>query len=442
MLDKMLMKMMEPMMDNRMEDMLTKPYPKNLFAMTTMMEKLTPTAVVEAGMRAESGEPLTRPIGSPNVLSPWNDLLLNPKQLFELPSKDYKTISSETVIGPKAVRPLKLSMPIMITGMSLGGSLSKPMKTALAKGATMAGTSTNTGESAVTPYERENAELLIGQYNRGGWLNTPEQLEQVDAIEVQFGQGAFGGAITDETDSSEVTEELKDIWNLQEGEDAVINSRFPNTESPSDIVSLIKKLKTNYEVPVGVKIAASDYVEYELEIVTEANADFITIDGSEGGTSSAPPTLQDTVGLPTLQGLVRTVDWLEKNNKRGDLSVIIAGGLKTPAHFLKALALGADAVYIGSIALMAAMQSQMTKALPQDPPPQIAMYSGELKDELNVEEAAKHLNNFLISSVTEMKMAAQSLGKTALRDLNRCDLVTVSDRLAGFANIRSAYDHR
>lgn len=190
-----LMKMMDPVFDEAVSKMLTEDYQDNPFLLATIAEKMTPRAIIEAGMRAESGKVLSRPLGSPVVLSPWNKVLLNPKQLFELPVASTLAISTKTVIGPGAKKPLALDIPILITGMSYGGSLSLPMKVALARGASLAGTATNTGESAVTDEERDDAKFLIGQYNRGGWLSGPEQLGRLDAIEIQLGQGAWGGAV-------------------------------------------------------------------------------------------------------------------------------------------------------------------------------------------------------------------------------------------------------
>lgn len=436
------MKMMDPMMDDVLIKMLTEDYPDNPFVMTTIGQKLTPMAIVEAGIRAELGTELMRPIGSPVVLSPWEKILLSGKQLFQFPTQDLNQIDTKTVIGPNATKPLQLDIPIMITGMSYGGSLSLQMKMALAKGASMAGTSSNTGESAVTNEERDNAKYLIGQYHRGGWLNTQEQLERLDAIEVQFGQGAFGGAVESTAKANTIGEHLRMTWHLKEGEDGIISSRFPNVNTPQDVVNLIANLKDQYDVPIGIKIAGSDYIEQEMEVIAQTNADYIVIDGAEGGTAVAPPTLEDHMGLPTLHTLGRTVDWLVENNARNRFSLIAGGGLKTPGHFLKAMALGADAVYIGSIALMAALQSQMTIALPQAPAPQLALYIGKLNDQLDIDKAALHLANFLKSSVTEMKLAVQATGKNAIKELDRNDLVTVDRDLAEFLKIRYAASPR
>lgn len=436
------MRMIDPMMDDAMIKMMTKDYTDNPVTTMTIAEKLTPLAIIEAGIRAELGKELSRPIGSPIVLSPWEKILMTPKQLFQLPTPSVNDIDTKTVIGKNSKRPLVLDIPIMITGMSYGGSLSLQMKMALAKGASMAGTSTNTGESAVTNEERDSAQYLIGQFNRGGWLNDREQLERLDAIEVQLGQGAFGGSVESTVKANTIGNHLRAAWHLKEGEDAVITSRLPNVNTSQDVINLLNSLKEQYDVPVGIKIAGTDFIEQELEVIAQTKVDYIVVDGSEGGTAAAPPTLEDNVGLPTLYSLVRAADWLKENNVRDRFTLIASGGLKSPGHFLKAMALGADAVYIGSIALMAALQTQMAKALPQAPPPQIALYVGKLKEELDIDKAAQNLSNFLKSSIAEMKLAVQAVGKNALKELNRADLVTVDRDLAEFMRIRYAGSHR
>ena len=437
-----LMKMLDPMMDETTVKMMTEEYSDNPLVLLTVAEKLSPRALIEAAMRAEAGKELSRPLGSPVMLSPWTKLYLNSKQLFELPSTDYTTIGTQTVIGPHAKKPLAIDIPVLITGMSYGGSLSLQMKIALAKGAGAAGTATNTGESAVTDEEREAAKFLIGQYHRGGWLSGPEQLGRLDAIEIQLGQGAWGGAVDEPIPSSDIGEHLRQAWHLQRDQDTAINSRMSGKDTSQDIIAMINKMKAQYDVPIGIKIAATDYIEYELAVIAQTKADYIVIDGAEGGTAGSPPTLQDDLGLPTLHGLVRAVDYLTDYDLRDRFSLIVAGGMATPGHFLKALALGADAIYIGSIALMAAMHTQAAKVMPQAPPSQLALYKGKMNDKLDVDSAAYHLTNFLNSCKAEMQLAAQAMSKQSLKELSRDDLVAVDRDLAEFAGIRYAASHR
>lgn len=430
MLNELMLRLLNPVTDDLLKSMLTKPYSDNPFVMTTTFEKLSLRAVLEAGMRAETGQPLSRPMGSPLRLSPWEQILLNPRQLFQLPTPDETSIDTTITIGPRAQKPLVLETPILVTGMSYGGSLNLPLKIALAKGASMAGTATNTGESAVSMEERSTAQYLIGQYNRGGWLNTPEQLKQVDAIEVQLGQGAWGGAVSSSVNEESMDEHLRALWKVDEGGNTGKKSRFPNINTPQDIINLINKLKEDYQVPVGIKIAATHFIEKELEVIAQTQADFLVIDGQEGGTAAAAPTLEDDMGLPTLFGLGRTINWLRKQGKRNRFTVIAAGGFRTPGEMLKALALGADAVYIGSIAILAALQSQIGKALPDHPAHQLALYDGLFRDELDIEEGSRHLANFLFSCQAEIKMALQAMGKTRITELGREDLVSLNSELA------------
>lgn len=425
-----MLKLLNPLTDDMSNSLLTEDYANNPLVMMTVMEKLTLRGIVEAGMRAQTGKVLSRPLGSPLKTSPWEKLLLNPRQLFELPAENQDAIDTKVVIGPKSNKPLILDTPIMITGMSYGGSLSLAMKRALAKGAALANTATNTGESAVSQEERSAAKYLIGQYNRGGWLNDPEQLKQLDGIEVQLGQGAWGGAVASTMDTSKMDDHLRELWQVKPGESTGKKARFPNVNTPQDIINLVNSLKDQYDVPIGIKIAGTHFMERELEVIARTKADFITVDGQEGGTAAAAPTLEDDMGLPALFAIARTVDWLKKQGLREKYTVIGAGGLSTPGEMLKALALGADAVYIGSIALMATIQSQMTKALPQSTVPQLALYDGKLTEQFDQDEGSRHLANFLQSCRAEMVMALQAMGKSSIRQLGREDLVCLDRELA------------
>ncbi|KAJ49874.1 glutamate synthase domain-containing protein 2 [Clostridium tetanomorphum] len=440
MLDKVVNSIMNNLSDEMTLQILTKDYPENFFVMATAAEKLSIRAIVEACIRGESGKVLERTYGSPNVQSQWNKLFLNGRQLFNMPTEKLDNISTEVAIGKNCVKPLVLSIPVMITGMSYGGSLSLKAKLALAKGASLVGTATNTGESGVCKEEREAASILIGQYNRGGWLRSKEDLEKLDAIEIQMGQGAWGGAVPTRIPSNEIGEHLRNTWSLQKGEDAEKGSRMEGINSPEDLVKLVSNLKNQYGIPVGIKIAASHFIEKELDIITSTEADFIVIDGAEGGTSSAPPTLEDDMGIPTLFALNRTANYLQQKGVKDKYDLIITGGLKTPGEFLKALALGAKAVYIGSIAVIATIQSQIIKTITYESTPQLVLYEGNLKEELDVDKGAKTLSNFLTSCKEEMKLALSAMGKTNIDQLTKEDLVCVDKELSAVLNIGYAGD--
>lgn len=419
----------DAMMDSLLSRMLQDPYTENLISTVSMFQKLGLRQIIEAGMRAETGKPISRPLGSPVVLSEWQKLLLNPVTLHRLPTQDGVEINATTVIGPRAQHPLELEIPILISGMSYGSALSLKSKVALAKAATMAGTASNSGEAPLVPAERAAAKRFIGQYNRGGWMNDPESLRQLDAIEIQLGQGAQAAAPMGMS-AWQIGEDLRHLKGLRPGQDAPIHTRLPGVDTPGDFIALVRRLKDEYGVPVGLKFAATHWLERELAIALEAGIDYVVIDGAEAGTHGGPPTLQDDVGLPTLHALARASRFIEKRGQKGDVSIIAAGGLTTPGHFLKAMSLGATACYIGSIALVAMMQSQMTKATAFEPATQLALYLGKFKEKLEVEPAAEHLAKFLKSCVDEMKQVAYALGKTDLAQFDRSDLVCVDTTLA------------
>ncbi|MBU5484801.1 FMN-binding glutamate synthase family protein [Clostridium sp. MSJ-11] len=430
MIKNMMTNMMNSLSDDLMVNILTKDYPENFFVMATAAEKLSIMAIVEACMRGESGKTLQRTYGSPNVQSQWNKIFLNGRQLFQMPTESLDSINTQVVIGKNAKKPLTISMPIMITGMSYGGSLSLKTKIALAKGASMAGTSSNTGESGVCKEEREAAKLLIGQYNRGGWLRKQEDLEQLDAIEIQLGQGAWGGAVPTQIPSNQIGEHLRNTFGLQEGEDAKKGSRMEGINNEDDLVNLVKNLRETYGVPVGIKIGSTHFLEKELDVITKTEVDYIVLDGAEGGTSSAPPILEDDMGLPTLFTLARASKYLKEKGLDDKIDLIIAGGLKTPGEFLKALALGAKAVYIGSIALIATIQSQIIKTLTNETTPQLVLYGGKLTDDLDEDRGAETLSNFLMSCQEEMKLSLAAMAKTDITQLTKEDLMSVDRELS------------
>ncbi len=419
---------------------ITDNYTRSNFALYPVLQKVGIRPMVEANLRATDGEVLDRPLGSPVVLSPWEKLLLSPVHLCRMPIDEKSEITTAAVIGPTAQRPVKLAVPIAISGMSWGSALSLPVKAALAKAASMVGTATNTGEAPLLPEERHEARILIGQYSRGKLISKPEELKQLDAIEIQLGQGAQAAAPVFQP-SRFIGEDIRAFTNSPEGKPSRIPTRIKGVSNLSEFYQLVRELK-QYGVPVGVKFAATDHMEEELAILVEAGVDYVVVDGAEAGTHAGPTILQDDMGLPTLIALARTVNFLEEEGVRGQVSVIAAGGLTTPGHFLKALALGADVIYIGTIALIGLLHTQLTKAVPFEPPTQLELYTGKLKDKLDIDKAAENLANFIHSSVEEMKMACYALGKPSTAAVDRSDLCTVDRDLARLCRIRWAYDSK
>ncbi|NLL45134.1 MAG: FMN-binding glutamate synthase family protein [Mollicutes bacterium] len=431
-------RLINPIVDRYIKKMFTNEYGNNPIIALTMLKKLGVKDVIEAEIRAETGKVLSRPYGSDIKFSPWEKLLLNPRQLFMFPTPSVKEIQTKVVIGKRCKKPLVLDMPIMLTGMSYGGSLSSSISIALAKSSSLAGTCCNTGESTLMKEVRKYGNKVIGQFNRAD-LMKENDLKKLDAIEIQLGQGAWGGAVESITYSYDIDEKIREDWGLKEGEDRLFKARMKDIQNAEDLRKMVRKFKNNYDVPIGVKIASTDFIEKELDVITSTECDYIVIDGCEGGTANSAPTLEDHLGLPTLYALMRTVKYLEEHKIRDKFDLIIAGGLTNPGIFLKALALGANAVYIGSIALMAAVHNQVTKTLPDVPPTQLILNNGTFKDKLDIEEAAKSLANFLLSCNEEMKLALQAMSKKNIEELSKEDLVSLDKEISDYFEINYVF---
>lgn len=408
-------------------------YTQNMFGLVNVMRRLGPQTFGETMLRAgSSGRAISRPLGSPLHLSPWEQLLFTPAQLGPTPLRANDQVDLSVTIGPNAKRPLKVKIPIIVTGMSYGGALTEKAKVALARAANRVGTATNSGE-AYSPAERREAKQLIMQYHRGAWPNSPQHHPQLlaaaDAIEIQIGQGAQAGAPM-RTRAQNVDRRMRRLYGLEPGQDALIDGRFASVESAGELRELIQKLREEYPVPIGVKLAAAQTLERDLDRLMAADPDFICLDGAEGGTHGGPVILQDDFGLPTLHAIVRADLHLRSMGKRARTSLIAAGGLHTPGSCLKAIALGADACYIGTTLMVAFSSDQAMRAVPSKPPYSLFLEQGSLKHKFSVDQAADRATDFMRSSVAEIKLGLQALGKRSLKELSRDDLIALSPFVA------------
>ncbi|NLW59468.1 MAG: FMN-binding glutamate synthase family protein [Firmicutes bacterium] len=416
----------------------TERYWSNLFETYNIGKMIGVGRLVETELRAAHGQPPERPFGRRDAVSPWSDLNFNPVYLHRRPLLDYTTVGTEVVIGPEAKYPLKIKIPVLIGGMAYGTALSARTKQALALGATMAGTATNTGNGPFLPAERAAAGKLIIQYARGSWAKDLEVLEKADAIEIQLGQGLWGPATTEISPRRLARNpKLRQLLGVKPGEKAVIPPRLLEVKSDHDLKELVGVLRAHTGgVPVGFKLGATQWLERELEILVRAKPDFIAIDGMEGGTHGGLGSSLDALGIPTLYALVRARRFLTERKLAGRISLLVGGGLYTGMDFLKALALGADAVFIGMIALIALVHTQAVKVLPWEPPTKLIYEGGRQKEKLQIEQGAQSLANFLKASVQEMQVAALCLGKKHLNMVDKSDLSTLNRELAVYLGIK------
>ncbi|MFQ5648084.1 MAG: FMN-binding glutamate synthase family protein [Candidatus Aenigmatarchaeota archaeon] len=361
----------------------------------------------------------------------FDDLVLVPAQLARRPVDYYReNVSSETVIGKRSKRPLKLSTPLLIGAMSFG-ALSKEAKVALAKASRLAGTCTNTGEGGMLPEERKAARLLIAQYSTGRFGVNEKYLKSADAVEIKIGQGAkpgMGGLLP----GSKVTREIAKVRGVPAGKTVHSPPAHPDIKTPQDLKKRVDWLrKVTGGRPIIIKLGAGD-IENDVKIALRANPDAIAIDGLSGGTGAAPAIALDHFGIPALSALVRARRVLDKAWAKQEL--LIGGGLNTGADVAKALALGADAVFMCTPLLVAVgciycRLCQLGKC-----PVGITTQEPKLRKKFDP-KGAQHAANFIRACTEEAKMAAAACGHKDIHKLNRKDLRSLNPTISNITGV-------
>ncbi len=426
--------------DEFMKRIMSDLYEENLWEVVSSTARVGPEIVLETGLRAQDGKLIERPMGPPHRFPDLDDIKFDFAQLHTMPTEVETEIDISAVIGPQAKRPLEIKHFMMLAPMAYGIALSKRMKIALAKGSAAAGTASHTGAGAFLEEEREAAKYLVYQYNRGDWGKTADIMCQCDAIEIQLGQGAYGG--TGHIFKADLMDaELRRAFNKKKGQDLITHSRQPEVQSPKELKRLIDRLRAMTDgLPIGVKIAAGKHLEADLYWVCSSGADFVVIDGAEAASKGSPPILQDDFGVPTAFAVDRAANWLRKNGYKDKVSLIASGRIRTPGDALKVRALGADACQIGTIALIAASHLQTLKAMPFEPPTAVAFYGEADAYDFDIEQAAKFLANFLDSCRLEMAEGIRALGKTSIKEVDKSDLMTTNEMYAKALGIPMVYD--
>ena len=372
------------------------------------------------------GVPLTE-------LPRWSDIQLLTAQFARRPLADEAEVETGVVIGPRAARPLHLEIPLFVSDMSFG-ALSLEAKVALAMGAESAGTGICSGEGGALPEERAaNSryfyELASGRF---GW--SLEQVEHVRAFHFKGGQGAKTGT-GGHLPGNKVTAKIADVRGLQVGQDAVSPSRFADLVSPRDFADLADQVRDRSGgIPIGFKLSAQ-HIEADLDFVLEAGADYVILDGRGGGTGAAPDVFKDNISVPTLAALARARRHLDER-QASDISLVVTGGLRTEADFVKALALGADAVAVSNAALQAIGCLGMRACHTNNCPVGIATQKKDLRARLIVEASAQRLTNWFEATVGLMKVLARACGHSSLADFGRDDLTTWKPEVARLTGVR------
>jgi glutamate synthase domain-containing protein 2 len=373
------------------------------------------------------------PMRTKKPVPSWDDILIMGAQIARIPLNEDIPVSTRTVIGPTAKQPLVIELPFFITHMSFG-ALSRETKIALAKGSAAVKTAIGSGEGGILEEERKNAYRYIFEYVPNRYSVTENNLRQVDAIEIKLGQAAEPG-LGARLPAEKVTPEIAQVRGHPEGNDIISPASFEDIRSGEDLKKKIHWLRRlSKGKPVGVKIAAGN-IEDDLEVILAAQPDFITIDGRPGGTGAAPKFIKAATSLPTVFALYRARRYLEEQDIR-DISLIITGGLRVSSDFAKAFALGADAIAIGTAALIACGCQQYRICHTGTCPMGVTTQKPELRKRMDIDISAKRLENFLRVSNEELKSFARLAGYTNIHQLSIRDLRTISSEISNHTTIR------
>ena len=418
--------------------LMTDPYGENLAEFYSAARRTGLQDIIETNLRAEQGRVILRPLGSPRPFVDFDGLMFTTAHLARMSTPLTDPIDTAVTIGKHAAHPLHVQTPLLISGMAYGLGVSEKFKYALAYGSTLAHTATNTGEGPFLPKERKLADKLIIQYPRAPWNRDSRILKQADAVEIQIGQGA-SASTAHVTPSDRISYEVRKRLGLRPHENAVIQAHMPELDTLDGLPRLVDDLRNLTDgVPIGVKFSFTHRLEDDMDLCLEANVDYLALEGAQAATIGAPPILEDDFGLPTLIGLCRAVDHLRRRHAEDQVSLIVGGGFTSPGQCLKALALGADAVYLGTMALFAASHTQVLKALPWEPPTQLAIHQGKVSSKFNWKKGAQSLAKYLQSA----KEGIRALGKHSLKDISEEDLVALDKTTEEITGRPLAYSNR
>jgi glutamate synthase domain-containing protein 2 len=367
-------------------------------------------------------------------LPSWDDVLLLTAQLARKPLLGDAPVGSEVIIGPRAKRPLQLDIPLFVSDMSFG-ALSREAKVALSKGAEMAGTGICSGEGGMLPEEQANNsryfyELASGRF---GW--SLEKVKKCQAFHFKAGQGAKTGT-GGHLPGHKVTPEIAAVRGLEPGQPAISPATFPDLHSPEDFRRVADEVReATGGIPIGFKMSAQ-HIEADIDFALAAGVDYIIVDGRGGATGAAPNVFKDNISVPTMVALARARRHLAL--ERPEVTLVITGGLRTQSDFVKALALGADAIAVSNAAIQAIGCLGMRACQTNNCPVGIATQQEHRRARLDIEKSAQQLSNFFTATVDLMKVLARGCGHSHLDQFVQSDLTTWKRDIAELTGIHYA----
>ncbi|WP_085905938.1 glutamate synthase-related protein [Kiloniella majae] len=375
------------------------------------------------------------PMGAMGVprteLPSWDDIQFVTAQLAKAPLLDNDPVSTETIIGPKAKKPLSLKIPLFVSDMSFG-ALSEEAKIALSIGAELAGTGICSGEGGMLPEEQAANSRYFYELASAKFGFSIDKVKKCQAFHFKGGQAAKTGT-GGHLPGAKVTEKIAAVRGLNPGDDAISPARFPDWKEPREIKEFADYIRAETGgIPIGYKLSAQ-HIEADIDAALEIGMDYIILDGRGGGTGAAPLIFRDNISVPTIPALARARQHLDKHDK--NVSLIITGGLRTPADFAKALALGADAIAVSNSAMQAIGCLAMRACNSNTCPVGIATQREDLRMRLKVDSAAENLARFFGASVELMQILARACGHQSINDFSTRDLTTWKKDMAALSGI-------
>ena len=379
------------------------------------------------------------PMGAMGVprseLPTWDDIQILTAQFATKPLMDDAAVGTELVIGPRAKKPLVLDIPLFVSDMSFG-ALSEEAKTAMARGAEMAGTGICSGEGGMLPEEQAENSRYFYELASAKFGYDENLLTKVQAFHFKGGQGAKTGT-GGHLPGNKVVGKIAKVRKLEEGQPAVSPPTFADLSSVGDFSRFSDRVREiTGGVPIGMKLSAN-HIEHDIEFALQAGVDYIILDGRGGGTGAAPLIFRDHISVPTIPALARARHYLDQR-KANDVTLIITGGLRLPQDFAKALALGADGVALANSAMQAVGCVGARMCNTNNCPAGVATQKPELRARLDVAIGAKKLSNFLHASTELLQVLARACSHNHLSQFNTNDITTWKKEMADLTGLEYA----
>ena len=362
----------------------------------------------------------------------WEQIQLLTAQLHKVPLLDEAPVGTEVIIGPNANRPLRLERPLLVSDMSYG-ALSEEAKVSLAMGAELAGTGICSGEGGMLPDEQAANSRYLYELASARFGYSMDKVQTCQAFHFKCGQGAKTGT-GGHLPGDKVKGKIAQVRGLAEGEAAVSPARFPDWDNLDDYRRFAAKVREATDgIPIGVKLSAQ-HIERDIEAALQIGVDYIILDGRGGGTGAAPLIFRDNISVPTIPALARARRYLDHKG-RNDVTLVITGGLRLPADFIKAMALGADAIAVSNSAIQAIGCLGMRACHTNNCPVGIATQQPHLRQRLKREKGARQLNNFFRASTELMQVMARACGHDHVSQFCIDDLTTWQREMAHLTGI-------